>query len=116
MTLNKSQGTADQAEMLPPEELVFPEEYFWGMDEVSSAAENDPQDSILQFTIDDRRLEKLKKIAIWLEVELPELLLGAYLYLLGEISEQPNIVVQTILTNNEQVFPLRVDHKGITNL
>lgn len=40
---------------------------------------------------------------------MPELLLGAYFFLLGEISEKPFVVVQTMLTNCGQVFPLRVN-------
>lgn len=114
MTLDKTNETGAEAEITLPGELVFPEEYFCGLNEAAPGEKL--QEPILQFAIDDRRLEKLKKIAIWLEVELPELLLGAYLYLLGEISEQPKIEVQTILTDNEQVFPLRVNHTGIANL
>ncbi|MCL6590946.1 MAG: hypothetical protein K6U80_13460 [Firmicutes bacterium] len=111
---NMTAGTGIETKMAQLEELDFPEEYFCGKGadgriNASADAEEEPYEPDIKFDIEDRRLGKLKKAAIWLEVELPELLLGAYFFLLREISEQPFIVVQTMLTDCGQVFPLRAN-------
>jgi amino acid adenylation domain-containing protein len=97
------------AQMIQLEELIFPEEYF-------GTADAGSEDLVFKFQISGTRPAKLKNIADRIGVGLPELLLSNYVYLLAEISEQPIIVVQTILADTDQGLPLKIDLSGITAL
>ena len=98
-----------KAKMIILEELSFPEEYFEAANEAS-------EDLVFKFQISGARPAKLNDIAGRTGVGIPELLLGTYGYLLAEISDQAGIVIQTILTDTDQGFPLKIDLSEITAL
>jgi hypothetical protein len=108
--------TGKETGIIKPEELAFPLEYFTEPGEVLGSAGDDQGELLFKFQIDEPQLDKLAKIAGRLEIELPELLLGAYLYLLAEVSEQQVIVVQTMITGSDTVFPLRIDLNEIVEM
>lgn len=67
MTDQISTGSGVETKRIRLEELVFPEDYFCGIDEAESisastnAAEEESHEPVIKFAIEDRRLEKLKK-------------------------------------------------------
>jgi amino acid adenylation domain-containing protein len=99
----------EKATMITLETLPFPEEYF-------GTAEEGSEDLVFKFQIRDHRFTKLKTLAERIDIGLPELLLATYCYLLAEVSEQQNIAVQTILTDMDQIQPLKLDLGGISDL
>jgi amino acid adenylation domain-containing protein len=101
--------TGRTAPRIQLEELPFPAEYF------GTAAE-ESKELAFKFQISGTRLAKLKNIAIRTGVTLPELLLSNYFYLLAEISEQSIIVVQIIVPDTDQGFPLKIDLSEFTAL
>ncbi len=101
--------TGQTAPMTQLEELPFPEEYFGTAGKESGAL-------VFKFQIDGTRPAKLKNIADRIGVGIPEILLATYCYLLAEISEQPSVVVQTILADANHVFPLKIELSEITAL
>ncbi|MCL6591115.1 MAG: amino acid adenylation domain-containing protein [Firmicutes bacterium] len=99
--------TGEKAAAIVLEELVFPEEYF-------GASETDAE-LVFKFQISGARLAGIKSIAGRLEIELSDLLLATYLYLLAEISEQQTVVVQKILTDKDLALPIKIDFAAITD-
>jgi hypothetical protein len=89
------------------DELPFPGDYFGVTDE---------SEFVFKFQIDGQRFTRLKMAANLSGLSLKEILLAAYCYLLMEISEQQNIVVQTVLSDTAQVFPLKVDFGELSDL
>ena len=101
--------TGEKAKMIQLEELPFPEDYF-------GTAAAGSKDQVFKFQIRDSSFVRLKMMAERIGAGLNDFLLAVYVYLLAEISEQQTIVVQTILTDRNQVLPVRIDMDEIADL
>ncbi|MGB7605040.1 MAG: phosphopantetheine-binding protein, partial [Lutisporaceae bacterium] len=60
-------------------------------------------------------LSKLKEISIKEEVEVHDILLSSYVYLLSEISGQKEISVQTMLEDDKCIRPMDIKLEGLGN-
>jgi amino acid adenylation domain-containing protein len=99
----------EEAKKIQVEELQFPEDYF--------GSEADGREELtFKFQIADGCLAQLKTTAERTGAGLDKILLAIYVYLLAEVSEQQIIVVQTILADNDHVWPLKIDMGEITDL
>ncbi len=58
-------------------------------------------------------LSKLKEISIKEDVDVNDILLSSYVYLLSEISGQKEIAVQTMLEDNITIMPINVNLEGL---
>jgi hypothetical protein len=98
-----------RAHTIQLEQLLLPEEYF-------GTAEDGGGELVFKFQISSSRPARLKNIADRIGVDLPELLLSNYFYLLAEISEQPIVAVQRVLTDTDRVLPVTINMGEITDL
>jgi fengycin family lipopeptide synthetase D len=90
------------------EPVVFPAEYFMDEDE-----EN--EDTILEFTIPQEQLTRMKNMALKDEVEVHDILIATYLWTLGEVVTGEEITVQ-IMVDAYRIFPLKINITDITEL
>ncbi len=88
--------------------LPLPEEYF--------AVDDSDDDSVLKFQLDNVFTDKLLTLSLDNHVEINDILISVYIYLLGEISGESDITVQTMTENSSRVFPLRVNLTGVEDL
>ncbi|MCL6589230.1 MAG: amino acid adenylation domain-containing protein [Firmicutes bacterium] len=94
--------------MIQLEPLLLPAEYF------GEGAGN--EECLFRFRLGEPRFASLKAIAARLGVFMADLLLGAYCYLLAELSERDRVQIQTVLAGAGAVLPLEVDLGQVADL
>ncbi|MFZ5987613.1 MAG: phosphopantetheine-binding protein, partial [Bacillota bacterium] len=86
--------------------LELPGEYFTGEG-------NGAYGSYFKFHVRDNILKSLEEMAKREKVEKIDIMLSAYIYLLGQAAKKHSITVQTLLDDSGMVLPVSVDLKDI---
>lgn len=89
--------------------IKFPEEYFINIDE-----EN--EDTILRFQIDEWIVEKIIKVLQNSKVRVEDVLLSIYIYMLHEMCEKDEVIVQVALDSINGIFPININVEDFTEL
>jgi hypothetical protein len=102
-------GTEMPGEKIKLTLLPLPQDYFVDSDE-------DNDDTALKFQLNSQLLDKMLTLSMSSGVEINDVLLAIYIYLLGEVSGETDITVQTMIGSSSRVFPLRIDLTGIEDM
>ncbi len=90
--------------------LLLPKEYFICNNEIIDNY------SVLKFDIPMTIHEKVKASAYNCSVEVFDILLAMYIYLLGEISQRNEVTVHALLPNKESIRPIKIDLSQLTDI
>lgn len=104
--IEKSDRTYNLQDII--KQIDFPTEYFDITDECCQ--------EISSIKIDSEVTNKLLKLAENEEVELEDILLSAYIYLIAQISEKSIIPIQTALKENGTIYPVLVSLEDIESM
>jgi hypothetical protein len=102
-------GASDDTEMNVPVALLpLPLDYF-----INEGDEN--EDIVLKASISEDEYDNLLMVSKDIEIDVTNILLAIYVYLLSETIGQQQITVQTMINNNELVYPLSMNMENITD-
>ncbi|MCX7923160.1 MAG: amino acid adenylation domain-containing protein [Clostridia bacterium] len=104
--IEKGQGGEQVEVVIKTQE--FPSEYFTQVGESSEG-------SVLKLKLDDAAYQGLMSMCGANDVELHDVLVGAFMYLMSEITEKQGVALQTT-TGYGRVVPVEVDFEGVEDL
>ncbi len=88
--------------------LILPKDYF-------SSGDSKNTRSVLKFNIKDDLYKVIKEIAFKEEIELSDFLIGMYMYLFVQLTEQKKISVQMKVSNTDDLLSINVDFANTTD-
>jgi hypothetical protein len=88
--------------------MKFPLEYF-----ITDIKEKECMD--FKFTLEDSLLNAIKQTALNVGVTTIDFFVSSFIYLLSEITAQPDITLYTMINRSDLILPIQMDLSRITN-